>query len=324
MEIVKELSDIFLVPKKEIFQWIKTSPYRYKEYRIKKRNGTDTRTIAQPTKNTKLLQHSVIKNQLSNLPVHDCVMAYKKGIGIKDNAEIHKKNQYLLKMDFKDFFHSIKPDDLIEHVEKHKKKLNIKKLSEEDIFVLRHLFFWREKNTTESKMSIGAPSSPFLSNTILYEFDTKLSELAKKENVTYTRYADDLTLTANKRDILYSFPDKIKNLLATIEYPKITINKEKTVYSSKKHNRHITGLVITNDEKISLGREKKRKIKSLVYEFSQKKLNNEKINQLKGWLSFAKDVEPTFYETLENKYTGVIITRIKKYKIKPNPTPSQD
>ena len=280
MNITKTLAQHFLIPETQIHGWIKTSPIRYKVYEIEKRNGKK-RTIAQPAKNSKLLQQNVIKNQLANLPVHDCAMAYQEGLGIKDNAEMHRKNQYLLKMDFKNFFHSIEPDDLINHIEKHKEKLNIRKISQKDNFVLKYLFFWCDKKDRKFKMSIGAPSSPFLSNTILYEFDKKLSKLAEKENVTYTRYADDLTLTTNKKDTLYLFPDKIKNILKEIEYPKLSINKEKTIFSSKKHNRHITGLVITNDEKISLGRKKKRKIKSLVYSFKEKNPNDKEINQLK-------------------------------------------
>ena len=100
MKIVKELSQIFFFSERKIFNWIKTSPIRYKVYEIEKRNG-GKRTIAQPEKYSKLLQQSVIKNQLSGLPIHDCAKAYKKDIGIKDNAEMHKENQYLLKMDFK-------------------------------------------------------------------------------------------------------------------------------------------------------------------------------------------------------------------------------
>ena len=325
MNIIRDLSNFFIIPERDIKNHIKTAPHRYKEYEIQKRKRNEKHhDIAQPAKNIKILQQRVIKNQLANLPVHNCAMAYQKGLGIKDNAEMHKKNQYLLKMDFENFFNSIVPDDLIQHVEKYKKKLKTDKLSEEDIFVLEHLFFYYGKKNKKFKMSIGAPSSPFLSNTILYDFDIKLSKLAEKEDVTYTRYADDLTLTTNKKDTLCLFPAKIKNILKEIEYPKLSINKEKTIFSSKKHNRHITGLVITNDEKISLGRKKKRKIKSLVYSFKEKKPNDKEINQLKGWLAFAKDVEPSFYETLKKKYTKRVITRIKKYKLNPNPTPSQD
>ena len=324
MNVINELAKIFLVPETKIHNWIKTAPIRYKVYDIKKRNGEngERRTIAQPAKNSKLLQQIVIEDYLSSLPIHDCVMAYKKGIGIKDNAEMHKKNQYLLKMDFKNFFHSIVPDDLIKHVEKH--KIKIEKLSKEDIFVLERLFFWHDRKDKQFKMSIGAPSSPFLSNTILYEFDTKLSELAKKENVTYTRYADDLTLTTNEKEVLKSFPKKIENILKEIEYPKLIINNKKTLNFSKKYTRRITGLVITNDEKVSLGRDKKRKIKSLVYKFKERKLENKKYLQLKGWLAFAQDVEPSFYETLQKKYGKEVILAIRKYKPNPNPTPSQD
>ena len=180
MNIITVLARFYLVSESVICQWIKIAPYVYKEYYIRKNNG-DSRKIAQPAKNIKILQQRAIKNQLANLPVHDCAMAYQKGLGIKDNAEMHKKNQYLLKMDFKNFFHSIVPDDLINHIEKYRKKLNIRKISEKDNFVLKYLFFWCDKKDRKFKMSIGAPSSPFLSNTILYDFDTKLNELEKRK-----------------------------------------------------------------------------------------------------------------------------------------------
>ena len=118
-------------------------------------------------------------------------------------------------------------------------------------------------------MSIGAPSSPFISNTILFDFDCLLTDLCNEANVTYTRYADDLTLTTNVQGALYKFPQIITPILASLEYPKLKINDAKTIFSSKKNNRHVTGLVLTNENKVSLGRERKRYIRSLVYKFSK-------------------------------------------------------
>ena len=46
----------------------------------------------------------VLDGFMSNLPIHESAVAYTKGIGIKENAKRHQGNQYILKMDFKDFF----------------------------------------------------------------------------------------------------------------------------------------------------------------------------------------------------------------------------
>ena len=41
----------------------------------------------------------------------------------------------------------------------------------------------------------GAPTSPMLSNLVMYDFDRSVEEIANEFGLTYTRYADDLTLS---------------------------------------------------------------------------------------------------------------------------------
>jgi hypothetical protein len=74
---------------------------------------------------------------------------------IKDNALQHVNNQYLLKMDFKNFFLSIKPEMFLTCVRKQGLKL-----SERDSLILANLFFWKLRRNSSLRLSIGAPSSP--------------------------------------------------------------------------------------------------------------------------------------------------------------------
>lgn len=85
---------------------IQRAPHSYKVYTIAKRSG-GLRTIAQPAKETKFIQRWLIENVFSQLPVHECASAYKVGASIKKNADAHKSNSYVIKLDFKDFFPSI-------------------------------------------------------------------------------------------------------------------------------------------------------------------------------------------------------------------------
>ena len=110
MKILLEISNILCIEPEHLLRFSSTSPHRYKVYTIPKRNGKGIRTIAHPSKELKYIQRILFKVLRKLLPVHQSAMAYKKGVGIKDNAAAHVRNSYLLKMDFNNFFPSITPE----------------------------------------------------------------------------------------------------------------------------------------------------------------------------------------------------------------------
>lgn len=307
MKISQYLADQLLLSKEDIDLFIKKAPYKYKVFAIPKRNNRGERIIAQPAKELKIIQRMVLEKFLNELPIHECAMAYRNNISIKDNAKAHASNTYLLKMDFADFFHSIKPADLISHYEKYKSKL-----SSDDKTCLKRIFFWANRKSSEIKLSIGAPSSPFISNTILFEFDRMVHERCLKNRIIYTRYADDLTFTTNTKDILFKIPGFINRVIKSINYPSLEINTEKTKFSSKANNRHVTGLVLTNNNKISIGRAMKRKIKTMIFLYSKNELPSEEIKFLRGYISHINNVEPEFLISLKEKFGPSIIYKISK------------
>ena len=80
------------------------------------------------------------------------------------------------------------------------------------------------------------------------------------------------------------------------------MNYSKTKFCSSKSRRKVTGLIITNDSRISIGKERRKAIKKMVYD----KLVHGKGDpyQILGHLSFLKDVEPNTYNNLIIKYSG--------------------
>lgn len=310
MLILEELASKLLISTAELVNFVNTAPYRYKVYTIPKRSGRGVRIIAQPTEVLKVIQRMVLDSYLKGLPVHDCATAYRDGVSIKENAAAHLDSKYFLKMDFSDFFPSIGPGDLIAHIKRHKKSI-----SREDAYAVKKIFFWARKKDPLHRLSIGAPSSPFISNTLMYEFDCKIFEECARIGVTYTRYADDLTFTTNTRGVLFGFLDIVNRVCSEIAYPTLKINQEKTVFSSRGNNRHVTGLVLTNDNKVSLGREKKRYFRSLIHRYSVGGMSGEDIYALKGRLAFAKHVEPTFYNAVVHKYGAELIASIMAFQI---------
>lgn len=303
-QLLDLLCDEFPFTRMEAWELIRSAPKRYKVHFIEKRNGRGKRLIAQPTAELKVVQRWVASQFISKMPIHEAASAYRPNQNISDHAKLHARNKYLLKIDFKDFFPSIKARDFELHAVKH---LGIDTRLASELALL----LFRRDEDRKLTLSIGAPSSPMLSNTLMYEFDIKLAEFCATEGVTYSRYADDLALSTNRAHILDGAQDFVCSLLRQISYPKLKINPEKTVFTSKKFQRKLTGLTLTNHGSVSLGRERKREIRAMADHYRKGKLEESQHGRLKGFLAFSLSVEPEFVATIrkligEEKYTTLL------------------
>lgn len=308
MKLLDWISDGLMLSKADTKNYISTIPRRYKVYTIKKRNSEETRLIAHPSKPVKALQRAFYPLFKDNIPVHECAFAYQVGKDIKMNAEKHAKNKYLLKMDFKNFFLCIQPSHFMRVLSKHGLEV-----SKQDEFVLSNLFFWKLRSDSPLRLSIGAPSSPFISNAVMYFFDEEMSLECERLNITYTRYADDLTFSTNKEKVLFNVVDLVKAALKKNDLSKIKVNDKKTVFSSKKFNRHVTGVTLNNDGQVSLGRDKKRKISAKIHDYKINGMDESGVLNLKGELGFAKFIEPDFLVKMSKKYGEDVIRKIQKF-----------
>ncbi|WP_339718783.1 retron St85 family RNA-directed DNA polymerase [Marinomonas primoryensis] len=304
MSLIKKLALKLKKNEGEVSRFLLSAPRKYKVYTIPKRTSGH-RVIAQPSKELKEYQRKFL--ELQQLPIHDSAMAYRAGLSIKQNAIAHKNNSYLLKLDLENFFNSIS-NILFWIVWESTLPLP----SDQDKDTLEKLLFWCPSKTTGGSLvlSIGAPSSPLVSNFFMYQFDCIISKQCLDSGIVYTRYADDLTFSTNKKDILFELPLLVTETLSNLFGNSIRINRKKTKFSSKAHNRHVTGVTISNDKKLSLGRERKRYIKHLVHQVQLKKLSGEDRQYLRGLLAFANYIEPTFIQSLKKKYSVELIAHI--------------
>ncbi len=269
-----------------------SAPDAYKEYYIPKRNG-GFRRIAQPAKEVKVLQRALVDRLLSDLPIHDAAIAYRKGISIRDNALVHAGTTQILKMDFENFFPSILDSDWRKFCE-----ANSILDSNEDLHLSTQILFHRPRGSRKLRLAIGAPSSPMLSNLLMFDFDRKITELLRPDNVTYSRYADDLTFSAPRTGYLTSVKKAVREALNSLLYPKLSINHAKTTYVTTKYSRRVTGLTLANDGRVTIGRHRKRLIRAGIHNFLVGTHEAEDLRWLAGMISFVKSAEPEFYENL--------------------------
>lgn len=65
----------------------------------------------------------------------------------------------------------------------------------------------------------------------------------------------------------------------------------------------VTGLILTPDNKISIGRQRKKMIKSMVHKHTISDLSIESTKQLRVLIAFAMDTDPIFILSLKKKYS---------------------
>ena len=190
MSLLDELVANLRIRPFDLMRIIVTAPARYKQYTIPKRRG-GVRMIAQPSRELKAIQRYILQTKLSQLPIHEAATGYVKKKNILQNAELHKDNRVILKLDFTDFFPSIKVNDWNRFISTKRPGF----IESEDRFVYRNVLFWGQRSITPKCLSIGAPTSPALSNILLYDLDAALTRAANTARVVYTRYADDITVS---------------------------------------------------------------------------------------------------------------------------------
>jgi hypothetical protein len=291
---------------RDVRRLILTAPKRYKVYPIPKRNG-DPRLIAQPSLEIKVLQRALMRISLRNLPVHEAAFAYVTGKSIRSNAEVHAKSSFILKLDFTNFFNSIKPIDL----ERVLRSTNVHGLTPLDFEDVYYLSFWGAGTYRPHCLSIGAPSSPMISNIVMYDIDCKASDLARQLEIKYTRYADDVTVSGTNRDALIIFENHFTKIVRDSKLS-IELNHAKRGLYSRGERRMVTGLIITPDGSISIGRGRKREIRAMLHRLSLDTSDNLLMAQCQGLLAFVISAEPSFIRSLRRSYGSDFIKSVIK------------
>ena len=305
MSLLRELVEEIGLSAAEVQRIIVTAPARYKVYDIPKRDGVGWRTIAQPSRELKAIQNYVLHKKLNRYPVHPNSMAYALGRNIRQNAQRHAQSRCILKLDFEQFFPSIKVSDW----ERFAKRALNTEIQQNDIRLYSQIMFWGQvkRSYTPRCLSIGAPTSPALSNILLYDLDVALSTEADRYGVVYTRYADDITISGPTVDALVAFEKITRRIVKLLKYPKLTFNEEKRGMFRKGQRRLVTGLVITPIGDISVGRQRKRLISSMLHRSSKELLDQVQRSRLKGLLGFCVANESNFLGRMRQKYGDKVI-----------------
>lgn len=286
-----------------------SAAHRYKTFSIEKRNG-GRRIVAQPAREVKALQRALVEQLSGLVPVHEAAMAYRVGSSIQANAALHVSARYLLKLDFEEFFPSIDSVAVQQHLERYCRG----KLTEKEIEFVIRLVLWKAPGVDRRSLCIGAPSSPLLSNSVMFNIDSLIANACNQCGVVYSRYSDDITLSSSKPDTLRAVEQMVRDVVKQASYPRLRFNDRKRVSVARNTAMTVTGLTLTNQGTVSVGRARKRGVRAGVKSFVSGRLSQEQARRLRGEVAFVLSVEPAFRQTLVNSYGPQCLELLPKVK----------
>jgi RNA-directed DNA polymerase len=295
--IVQQVAQALGLPESAVEGVAHAASHSYKEYSIGKVGG-GTRTIFHPSRALKSLQRWLNTAVLSAWPVHPTAMAYRKGKSILDNASAHRHSKYLLRMDFSNFFGSIKDTDFNQYAASRPGQFAL--WNADDMAFFKRVAF------RYGSLTIGAPTSPNIANALCIDLDVQLFDLCDKHQVTYTRYADDLFFSTIRPNVLGPLESEIASVVAALKFPAgLSLNTAKTRHSSKKGARRVTGIVLGSDGQTYIGRDLKRRIRAMLHTYAA--LSPDECERLKGLLGYATGLDPDFKNSLITKYGLTVV-----------------
>ena len=203
------------------------------------------RIVNAPVRPLKLRQEWILHHILSKQAVSDNAHGFVKGRSIVSHAKKHLDQPYVLCMDIRDFFRSIKYDSVRQVF------YGLGYTSEVAAELARLCCF-------ENCLPQGAPTSPYIANLFCRGLDKELSDIASRKEAVYTRYADDIVFSSDRA--LESCIPEIELVLAKYNFGP---NSEKTRIFKPGDRKRITGLIVTDILRVP--KQFKRTLKQEIY-----------------------------------------------------------
>jgi len=253
---------------KLLYAMVQAPQRYYRSFSIPKRTR-GKRQIDAPRVFLRTVQKWILRNVLYSRELPPFVTGFVPGRGLLNNARAHVGQRYLMKLDIQDFFASVnfeKVEDVFKSFEYPEKVTRL----------LTHLCTFRRG------LPQGAPTSPYLANLGFLSCDNMLKQFSDVTNLRYTRYADDLTFSANE-PIPASVADELTTIIRSSGFQ---VNPTKFRSWHPGQRLITTGMVV--NEKAQPTREFRRRLRAIFHQasLSPHKFRSQ-INKLVGWAAFV-------------------------------------
>lgn len=239
--------------------WALRESRRYRQFHIERRNGGTPRLIQTPIKPIRDMQAKLLPVLEEAYEPWPHVHGFVRGRSTVTNAEIHRRQRWIVRVDLKDFFPTI----------------NFGRV--QGMFMAHPFDLPEEVATTVAQICCydgalpqGAPTSPIISNLICRGLDARLAKLARSAHCNYTRYADDICFSAGRKEVSRLIAEIVdRRPLLSVELRSIVnnegfiINDEKSRFMPRYQRQRVTGIVV--NRKLNVPREYYRHLRAVLH-----------------------------------------------------------
>jgi len=237
------------------------------------------------------------------------VYSYRKGINPHQAVDAHALSRAFFQTDILNFFGNIDRDMVRSTIIDRGTRIPIA-----DLHV--HLERILDLTTVNGSLPVGFSTSPLISNACLTGFDHELEEHCRRAGLTYTRYADDIVISAQSREVLKDVGSTVSELLAQHFQGRLQLNPSKSKLTTVGRKVKILGMIITPSGQVTVDMELKKRIEVLLHFYIR---NKEKfldavqhdmkagVEQLGGYVNYINAADKPYLEKLRKKYGSTVI-----------------
>ncbi|MDF7670675.1 reverse transcriptase family protein [Orbaceae bacterium ESL0721] len=255
--------------------------------------------------------------------------SYRDIYDVKDRLKIiHDRisNTFLKKVYYPDYLQgSLKNKDFLTNAKNHLgKKILITEditnffpsISKKVVFEVWCGFFKFSKEVSEylaelitynGKLIQGGKASSYICNLIFWSRESELAEYLSKKGLKYTRYIDDITVSANRIITSKEKTDIIRRIYSLLKSVGAKPNRKKHKIMPRNKKQTVHNLNVNRD-KPSMAKNKRNKIKAAVFEcesiFKDSSNSDEYLklfNQTMGRVNHMKRIHPIAGDILQKR-----------------------
>jgi retron-type reverse transcriptase len=260
----------------------------YVHFTVPKKSGGQ-RTLSAPHRTIAGAQRWILERIVSKLSCEPAAHGFRPGRSILSNAQPHVGRAVVVNLDLEGFFLSIgfpRVRKVFERIGYSPAVATILALlcteCPRRTVVLAGTTY--HVATGPRGLPQGACTSPGLSNQVARRLDRRLSGLAAKLELSYTRYADDLTFSGDA-----ALEGRVGYLMARVRHiaqdEGFAVNEAKTRVQRRNTAQMVTGLVV--NDRPGVRRDEVRRLRAILHRARTEGLdrqNRENLPDFRAWL----------------------------------------
>lgn len=278
-----ELAKILGCSTNFITKFTPSRSYYHNRYEDKK-NGKGKREINNPGRSLKTLHRNIL-GVLRKIETPEYLMSGIKGVSVKDIANMHQYCNYMLCLDISDFYRSAR----ISYVRK--MFLNEFRLAPNLANFLSLLTTIPSENNMVKYVPTGSPISQML---IFWSYKKTFDDIekeARKRNVKFSLYVDDITFSSEKQISKSFYLLVIKRLKAV----GLNVKDSKTKWYDFTKDKTTVGIKITKNHIIKVTDKNRHTIISFMKKCGRiSTWTLEIMRKCRGMIVSAQQKEPSF------------------------------